>query len=826
MRRPFGEPRLRLDGWPTWAGLAMALVLTSAALGQDPGSLRRYIPRDDLVALGEYQGIDAHADAWKKTAAFQVLNETRTGAMLESLGGQLADVVLSQMDHRTIDGTEFVKLAKSVFHNGMVVALNGRPGGDAPPVVTVVLRGAARPEVHEPFERLIRALIPRGAQTQILTRQDGRRLIVVRTGDESKGWVFWSENEDWVVSVGRAEDGAEVTIATLEGKRPNAGELPILTELSQRDGDFEPVAIGLLDLSVMPPTPPTLGLDGAKRVDYRGGFSGNALMSVTRLFAPSPRQGLLALIDQPPITKETVPPLPKGLSAYTVLSMDLGKLYDTVVSQLKALNPNAATAIDQVNEAFQRQTGVKLRDDVLAQVGPRMAFYGRPEMVKAPLTPIGGMLSWLFHMPPLVAELEIQDPGAFRKTLDGLVNTGNNLLASAGPPGEAPSLVPTERNSYRGYRLEVPAQLVPLPSTIRPGLLLGTRHLALSTTLTAARQALDLEAKPENGLTIEPELLRDGLIVLNVSDPRDLMPDLLANLPFLVQMMGRMGPDGPFGRRPGSSENPLSVVRIDPERVPSSQEIAEKLFPGSVTVAVDEQGLTIISREAIPSYNPMTAWSSAVALLLPAVSSARQAAQRAQSVNNLKQIGLAMHNYHATYNEFPAEAICDKAGKPLLSWRVAILPFIEQQELYNEFHLDEPWDSPHNKPLLDKMPAVYRSTRNQPNDPNSTFYQVFVGKGALFNKAEGVQLQTITDGTSNTIMAFEAGKAVPWSKPEDIEYDPEKPLPMFGGPGFAGGFNAAFADGSVHFLSNSIDKMVLHALITRAGGEVIGAGEF
>ncbi len=79
---------------------------------------------------------------------------------------------------------------------------------------------------------------------------------------------------------------------------------------------------------------------------------------------------------------------------------------------------------------------------------------------------------------------------------------------------------------------------------------------------------------------------------------------------------------------------------------------------------------------------------------MPAVFASRSAAHRAQCTNNLKQIALAYHNVHSATNTFPPPAIADKDGKPLLSWRVAILPYVEQQELYNKFKLDEPWDSP------------------------------------------------------------------------------------------------------------------------------------
>ncbi|MCL4191413.1 MAG: DUF1559 domain-containing protein, partial [Thermoguttaceae bacterium] len=107
-----------------------------------------------------------------------------------------------------------------------------------------------------------------------------------------------------------------------------------------------------------------------------------------------------------------------------------------------------------------------------------------------------------------------------------------------------------------------------------------------------------------------------------------------------------------------------------------------------------------------------------VALLLPAVQAAREAARRSQSMNNLKQIGLAMHNYYDSYRTLPAQANYDPQGKPLLSWRVQLLPFLEQQALYAQFHQDEPWDSAHNKTLIDKMPPVYRSASSK-SPPNT-----------------------------------------------------------------------------------------------------------
>jgi hypothetical protein len=219
--------------------------------------------------------------------------------------------------------------------------------------------------------------------------------------------------------------------------------------------------------------------------------------------------------------------------------------------------------------------------------------------------------------------------------------------------------------------------------------------------------------------------------------------------------------------------------------------------------------------------------AAGVVVFVDMVQRVRDAAARAQSANNLKQLGLAMHNYAATYGTLPPAAVYSKEGKPLLSWRVQLLPFIEQDDLYKEFHLDEAWDSPHNKKLLAKMPRVFAAPTDEKSvKAHETFYQVFVGKGTVFEGKKGMRLQDITDGTSNTLLVVEAGKAVPWTKPEDIPYDAAKPVPKLGGSGFEGVFTAGFCDGSVRFLPRTIKEKTLRALITRNGGEVVDFNEF
>jgi len=226
-----------------------------------------------------------------------------------------------------------------------------------------------------------------------------------------------------------------------------------------------------------------------------------------------------------------------------------------------------------------------------------------------------------------------------------------------------------------------------------------------------------------------------------------------------------------------------------------------------------------------------------VKLLAPAVVAARQSADRSMSVNNLKQIALAFHNYHATKGRLPTPVLYGGAsGKVPYSWRVAILPFIEQQKLYNRYHFDEPWDGPNNRKLLDVMPAIYsyHGPDGSPSSRTNTSYFVFTGEGTglcpiAAGKGEsgpiGPTFMDFTDGISNTILAVEAKRNIPWTKPEDIPFNPNGPLPELGG--FTpDGFNACFADGAVRYLKKAINPIAFKALITRAGGEVISSDAY
>ncbi|TWT43580.1 hypothetical protein KOR42_43980 [Thalassoglobus neptunius] len=188
--------------------------------------------------------------------------------------------------------------------------------------------------------------------------------------------------------------------------------------------------------------------------------------------------------------------------------------------------------------------------------------------------------------------------------------------------------------------------------------------------------------------------------------------------------------------------------------------------------------------------------------------------------NNMKQIGLAFHNYHDVYKSLPAadsNGVAEKLQGKGLSWRVHLLPFLEQAPLYEQFHLDEPWDSEHNKTLIQEMPAAFGT-----NPDGKTSIHAFTGGRTLFQEGEpGLGLRDITDGTSNTILAVKAGDdtAEIWTKPGGLEYNEEEPFAPLGDIGDQ--FLALFCDGSITDIPKSLDPAEFRRLIDPRDGEPV-----
>ena len=207
------------------------------------------------------------------------------------------------------------------------------------------------------------------------------------------------------------------------------------------------------------------------------------------------------------------------------------------------------------------------------------------------------------------------------------------------------------------------------------------------------------------------------------------------------------------------------------------------------------------------------------ALLLPAIQAAREAARRSQSSNNLKQIGLALHNYHDVFGSFPPAVVTNEDGKPLYSGRVLLLPFLNQQAIYNQFDKEKAWNSPENTALSQTVIPIFVDPSSATLPAGQTDYLFVSGKGAVFEAGKTTKISDITDGLSNTVVVVEVkNSGINWAEPRDLTIGQPMSLPAGNHPG---GNNVLFGDGSVRFMSKSTGTTVIRSMATKDGGESV-----
>jgi type II secretory pathway pseudopilin PulG len=214
-----------------------------------------------------------------------------------------------------------------------------------------------------------------------------------------------------------------------------------------------------------------------------------------------------------------------------------------------------------------------------------------------------------------------------------------------------------------------------------------------------------------------------------------------------------------------------------------------------------------------------------IALLWPATPNVASTPRRSICKNNLKQIGLALHNYVETYGALPPAYTVDANGKPLHSWRTLILPFVEQAPLYAKIDLSKPWDDPVNVEAAQAMPHSVYKCPSVDVPPGYTTYLAVTGPGSCFQPGQPRPFSEITDGQSNTLLVIEVSKphAVHWMCPQDADValilslgKAAKELPH------TGGMHGLFGDGMVRFLSATLQVDVLRGLCTVSGNETLG----
>ncbi len=277
---------------------------------------------------------------------------------------------------------------------------------------------------------------------------------------------------------------------------------------------------------------------------------------------------------------------------------------------------------------------------------------------------------------------------------------------------------------------------------------------------------------------------------------------------------------------PGTIGTAIGLQRIvaPPHDSPDQKAVREKVFDAmeqlAKTMKVDrggENNLHVLITGSLdqPMVEGLAGMMKRDLLVPPGSATARLAVE-----SQMKQLGVAAHGYLSANSKLPTAATMSADGKPLLSWRVALLPFLGQKELYDQFKLDEPWDSEHNKTLVQNMPAVYAVPGV--SEPGKTALLAPIGEGAVFAHKEGATLAMASDGPSNTILLVQANpdRAVVWTAPDDLKFDPAKPTDGLDSA-YPGVFMALWLDGQVHSIALNTAKATSAALFTYAGGETV-----
>jgi hypothetical protein len=359
-----------------------------------------------------------------------------------------------------------------------------------------------------------------------------------------------------------------------------------------------------------------LGLSGVNRITGRWGFQGKALFTDVRIDAPAPRSGLARMIDQPLFAKDQLPPLPRDSATFAVASLDPARAYETLVSELKTREPELLEQFTRLEKSLEQTAGLKIREDLLKRLGPTWSLFRisaqGPHAAEKPE----------FDVNDYALLAKVDDSAAFDKVLEGVAARINQYFREAykvaGSKDDDPPILALERLPApdRGFQLTSPAKMVLWLSEDRPTILVGKSFVSCALGLEPARQALAGESKaefafrPQGELRQAVECLPDRLMFLAVVDDRaSPLPEDIASLPALAQWLAsiaglEMRPDDV------SASSVLSIlgipspggfrIRLHPSKLPTTEQMRAHLFPSVVAATVDDRGLRVFTREALP----------------------------------------------------------------------------------------------------------------------------------------------------------------------------------------------------------------------------------
>ena len=811
----------------------------------------RFLPAD-AVAAWTMDGSDAHQPAVKLTASWKALEDTQYLArifdllqmFIETTGEQNGVVVRQLVDHIRVHG---VSAALAIRGPGNVL-----PVPDSPFAVTVLHNA-------EKFLPLVDGIVRRfftAQSVQVEDRQLGKRTlstiffpVPLPSGTPELSW--WSEGGHFVLCAGIA--AAERVAETLDGKAGDISGHASWKQLRKAD-QFTVTELGWLDISWLLqkygniPLPAAssgrevrpsdffrlIGIDGLKDVTLQTGISNTETWNRLSLNGKISDNSLLSLwLNQRPLALSELPPLPKDAKDLTAGAFDLSKALGAGIPLL---------------EQFFRDFDPEAAEEMQQDLASASNFLGAD--LKTAFAGFGDVWCGLYDTAPLpvpgvvapAAAISLRDRAAADKLLQRLLQLAQPAFEANGG-----SIQKTTRDGNDFYSLQLPADTIPIGMPLVPTLLLTQKWFVASLTPAAAQTFTQREAgkmaawKPAPLVEEAIGELPTSWSAITISDPAPFYAGTLQVAPAALMALQSQGLpifDGPV-------ELPFAI-----EDLPSPEMVTEHLFPNVTVTTLTPDGHTSTNRQSVPStpvgnVNATFTLPVAIALMLPAVQQAREAARRTQSKNNLKMLALAAHFHNDVHNHFPTGTVANPKLKPeqRLSWAWSLLPYLEQESLQKATDKNQSWDANANSILSQTVVPGFQnpSQTGLRRTASSGDYVGIAGVGAnaamlpltdpkvgMFGYDRKLSFRDITDGSSNTLMFGDSttpNLSMFAGGPETIRGFSQSPYlngPDGIGSPHSGGVQFAFADGTVRFISVDVDEKILEALATIRGGEVVG----
>ena len=529
-----------------------------------------------------------------------------------------------------------------------------------------------------------------------------------------------------------------------------------------------------------------LGVSNVEKIQVVGGLD-NEGSATHVLVEASELEGVLGLLAKNPVNDALFENVPSDSLGAMAMTLDVDGLMELIKTVETIMGLGAD--FNQFKQEFQNNTGVDLEADLVRNLGSSWMLYN------------GASDGWLSGM-TLVGEV---------KSATKLTAAIEKFFEAAGeqvkrmPARHRPGLF---KQAYAGetiYSMTFPDMFVEVSFCVQKDrIVIGMFPQAVMTAVKGlpADEVLmdDMQVKKLNDSSfLKGDVKLSGMVYVDAK--------LQAQVFFPYMQFLKTAASTIFRYQVGpNSLNLMKGVELPPART-----VVRKIKPTTILVRTNEQGIEIESRQTIPTNGVVASIPVGIGMLLPAVGQVRKAARQTESLNNLRQMALASLNYESAHMKFPVD-------DEKFSWRVRILPFLEEGNLHDQINFDEPWDSEHNKKILAKTPKLFQAPGSKVAE-GMTVYRSF--KGTLGGRdGKGIDFGKITDGSSNTILVAQVPDemATHWAKPDSLEVNDDVAKKLLAGKG---GFLTAFCDGSVQQIPATMGTDDLKHLLDPSDGNYV-----